>query len=241
MKQLVEIDVIILSYAQTCHLRELTINCIKSLYDSEDAELIKFNVTVLESERSMEPYQYENTLTIYPRIEFGYNRYMNIGIKMTSSSFVCLCNNDLIFHPSWASEILKPFKTHSDIYSASPVCSIHHPKHGIELNTGLQLGYRVRYEISGWCLFFRRDLLNITGMIDENYKFWCADNDYANTLWVLNLKHVLVTSSIVDHLENITLNSQTPERQEELTNQEVYYFDKKWKPRTGDGWVLYDV
>jgi hypothetical protein len=44
-------------------------------------------------------------------------------------------------------------------------------------------------------------MLSKIGLLDPNYEFWCADNEYANTLWVLNIKHVLVTSSVVDHLK----------------------------------------
>ncbi|MBB5637822.1 GT2 family glycosyltransferase [Pedobacter cryoconitis] len=238
MGKKVEIDVIILSYGQTNELKDMTINCLNSLMNSEDPEKIKFNVIVIESEKTLKPYQYLHGLTVYPKEEFGYHRYMNIGIAMTSADFICMCNNDLIFHPNWATEILQPFHQYSDLSSASPVCSIHHPKEGFKLNDGLKLGYRVRKEISGWCIFFKRDILRLTGKLDENYIFWCADNDYSNTLWMLKLKHVLVTSSIVDHLENKTLKSQTAERQEELTENETVYYDKKWRPRTGDGWVL---
>jgi GT2 family glycosyltransferase len=240
MKIRTEVDIIILSYAQTEELKKITENCIRSLIDSEDPEEIKFNVIVIESEKELKPFQYENSTTVYSDKEFGYHRYMNIGIEMTSSPYICLCNNDLIFHPHWATEILKQFNQFQDLSSASPVCSIHHPKNGFELNSGIRLGYRIRYEVSGWCLFFKREILKLTGKLDENYKFWCADNDYANTLWALKLNHILVTSSIVDHLENQTLNSQSAEKQDELTEKEVFYFDKKWKVRVGDGWELID-
>jgi GT2 family glycosyltransferase len=238
MEERTEIDIIILSYAQTDELKNTTINCLESLIASEDPELIKFNIVVVESEKSLKPFQYEHTITIYPDQEFGYHRYMNIGIEMTSASFVCICNNDLIFHPQWATEILKPFAQFIDVSSASPFCTIHHPTMGFKKNDGPKLGYLIRREIAGWCLFFRRDILRLTGKLDENYKFWCADNDYSNTLWVLKLNHILVTSSFVDHLENKTLLNQTPERQEELTNQETIYYEKKWKHRTGEDWVL---
>ncbi|MGY0036922.1 glycosyltransferase family 2 protein [Pedobacter sp. NJ-S-72] len=224
MKERIEIDIIILSYAQTEALKTITINCLNSLFASENAEEIKFNVIVIESEKSMKPYQYENTLTIYPDKEFGYHRFMNMGIELTSSPFICLCNNDLIFHPNWAREILKPFVQFNNLSSASPFCTLHHPTMGFKKNDGPKLGYHIRGEIAGWCLFFRRDMLRLTGKLDENYKFWCADNDYSNTLWVLKLNHILVTSSFVDHLENRTLHNQTQERQEELTNKETTYF-----------------
>jgi len=237
MEERIEIDIVILSYGQTEELKNTTINCINSLVASENPDQIKFNIIVVESEKKMRPYQYEHSITTYPEQEFGYHRYMNIGIGMTSASFICICNNDLIFHPGWATEILRPFHQFQDVFSASPFCSVHHPKMGFKMNDGLKLGYRIRYEVSGWCLFFRRDILRLMGKLDENYIFWCADNDYANTLWVLRLNHVLVTSSIVDHLENKTLKLQTPERQNELTEMEGVYLGKKWKHRTGEGWV----
>ena len=234
------IDIIILSYAQTEGLREMTANCIKSVMESEDPQQIHFKVIVIESEKSIIPFQYQDAETLYPDEDFGYHRYMNIGIRNSSSSYICICNNDLIFHKGWASEILRPFLQFDDVVSASPVCSIHHPKVGIELNTGLRLGYRIRYEVSGWCIFFKRDLLGIIGMLDSNYNFWCADNDYANTLWVLKLNHVLVTSSIVDHLENRTLKLQSESHQLTLTEGESLYFTKKWRARLGEGWVALD-
>lgn len=238
MADRIEIDIIILSYAQNDELKEVTLNCIKSLIASENPWFIHFNIIIVESERSISPYQYPHTTTIYPDEPFGYHRYMNIGIAMTSSKYICICNNDLIFHQHWATEILKPFYQYVDVYSASPICSIHHLKNGYKLNDGIKIGYRIRDEVAGWCLFFKRDMLRITGKLDENYIFWCADNDYSNTLWVTKLTHVLVTSSVVDHLENKTLLSQTPERRLELTEQECIYFEKKWKARTGEGWYI---
>lgn len=237
MEEKIEIDIIILSYGQTEELKNTTINCVSSLVVSEDPDKIKFNIIVVESEKKMQPYQYEHSITVYPEQEFGYHRYMNIGIDMTSARYICICNNDLIFHPGWATEILQSFNQFQDVFSASPFCSVHHPKMGFKMNDGLKLGYRIRHEVSGWCLFFKREMLRLTGKLDENYIFWCADNDYANTLWALSLNHVLVTSSIVDHLENKTLKSQTPERQNELTEKEGVYLAKKWKCRTGEGWI----
>jgi GT2 family glycosyltransferase len=232
-----DIDIIILSYANSDLLRLTTNNALQSLFQSEDSTSINFNVIVIESERSLEPYSYPGTTTIYPQEHFGYHRFMNLGIAFTNSQFVCICNNDLIFHKNWATEILSPFARYSDILSASPVCSYLHPAAGTALNSGLRMGYRVREEIAGWCLFFKRELLSLIGMLDPNYDFWCADNDYAYTLWVLNIKHVLVTSSIVDHLENTTLKTKSPEDQHNLTEEQCIYLEKKWDPKLGEKWI----
>lgn len=238
--QKAEIDIIIVSYAQNAELKKTTMNCIRSLIISEDPNHIKFNIIVIESEKSLAPYQYSNTTTIYPEIPFGYHRYLNIGIKMTSSPYICICNNDLLFSANWATEILKPFQTYIDISSASPFCPILHPEMGFSPNTGSKLGYRIRYEIAGWCLFFKRQILTKIGMLDENIIFWGADNDYSNNLFMAGLKHVLVTSSFVEHLESKTLKKQSTDRKHALTEGEITYYNKKWNVKFGHDWNLLD-
>ncbi len=231
MESSIEIDIIILSYAQDLELQSITEACVISLITSENPRKIKFNIIVVESEQDLAPFQYPGTRTVYPKKKFGYNCFMNIGINMTSAKYICICNNDLIFHSSWATEILKVFNRYPNFLSASPFCPNHHSKMGFELNNGIYLGYRNHFEIAGWCLFFKREMLQLTGKLDENYRFWCADNDYANTLSALNIGHVLVSSSVVDHLGNQTINLQSAEMQQELTSREFFYFEKKWNYR----------
>ena len=241
MEGITEIDMIILSYAYNSELRAITKKCINSLVESENSSKIKFNILVVESEKSLHDYQYQNTTTIYPANDFGYNKYLNIGIEATSSKYICLCNNDLIFHRSWATEMLNAFNTYYDLSSASPICSKHHPRLGFEINNGLYTGYRNRYEVAGWCLFLKRDVLRITGKLDENFRFWCADNDYANTMASLHLGHALISSSIVDHLGEATSGRTMPENDEHFTANEFFYFEKKWNCRVGKDWHPLDL
>lgn len=223
----IDIDIIILSYAYNDKLRRVTLKCISSLLASEDPSRIKFNIVIIESQKKLDGYQYPNTRTIYPEQPFGFNRYLNIGINLTSSAYLCLCNNDLIFHKGWASQILKCMSDEPDLISASPICSIYHPLRGYHLNTGNRLGYRAGHEISGWCIFVRRELFKIIGELDENCTFAGADHDYGNILGVLKLKHYLVTTSIVDHLDRTTFKTQSKKRQGEL-KLSVDYCAMKW-------------
>ncbi|MDO7743380.1 MAG: glycosyltransferase, partial [Pedobacter sp.] len=134
MRGRTEIDIIILSYAHNEELKLITQHCISSLMISEDKAKIRFNVIVVESEKSIAPFQYQETETIYPEEEFGYHRFMNLGIANSSSKYICLCNNDIRFHPKWATELLKAFNRYNDLSSVSPFCSLHHPKMGFEYN-----------------------------------------------------------------------------------------------------------
>jgi len=240
MESKTEIDMIILSYAQNEELQQVTQNCIDSLLSSEDDTIIRFNIIVIESQKGLRPYQYRHSKTVYSDLPFTYHRYMNIGINMTSSPYICICNNDLIFNPLWATEMLNAFSKYYDLESASPFCPVHHEKMGFKKNTGVYPGYRIRYEVAGWCIFFKRALLKQTGQLDENLEFWGSDNDYVNTLFVLKIVHALVSSSFVEHLESRTLKNQPKERRNELMVEEIPYYNKKWNPRLGINWELYD-
>lgn len=228
---LIKIDIIILSYAKSESLKQTTEQAIASLLKSESTSQILFNIIVIESNSSLIPFNYAGTETIYPNEKFGYHKYMNIGIKLTQNPYICICNNDLLFHPKWATEILNAFHQNPEISSASPICSIHHPLHGIEVNSGLYIGSEVRKEVAGWCLFFKRSILEKTGLLDEKFTFWYADNDYAATIEKHNIKHALVTNSIVDHLESKTLKTLELDEQMKMTTRERFYFEYKWKKR----------
>lgn len=226
-----EIDIIILSKAQTPELRNLTCQAIETLLASEDSRKIRFLIQVYESAHT-EAYDYPDCRTIFPKEAFNYNRYMNIGIKRSQASFVCLCNNDLVFHPGWASSILEAFRKYPDLESASPICEINHRERGIRPNTGIYLGYEVRKHVTGWCLFFRRSMLLKTGLLDERFRFWYADNDYAKTLEKSQILHGLVSDSLVDHLESQTLKTKPQKEQLLLTTDERFFFECKWGYRS---------
>ena len=222
------IDVIILSNAKNAGLRVITERAINSLIDSENSNQIRFNIVVLESNQKLKNHQYKNAFTYYPREPFGYNRFVNIGLKMTNNPFVCICNNDLIFHAGWATEILSAFTSISDLSSACPLCPAHHRKVSINSNSGYHFGYEIRRQLVGWCIVLRREILQTIGLFDPKFRFWYADNDYANMLNKHGLKHALVSSAIVDHLESQTLKQADYSTQVSYTIGEKYYFDYKW-------------
>lgn len=232
MDKKMEIDIVILSYAKDEKLRRVTEKGLETLLASESLDKIRFNVFVLESNKSAAPYDFPQVKTIFPKEKFGYHKYMNLGIAMGNNPYVCICNNDLLFHTGWANAILEAFDRDPTLYSASPACSVHHPAEGIKLHDGVKYGYEVRGELIGWCLFFKRDMLKITGKLDPKFTFWYADNDYSMMLQKHGLKHALVTDSIVDHLESQTLNTKSEKERKKLTAREQFYYEYKWEGRS---------
>src|SRR5690606_38909440 len=97
---------------------------------------------------------------------------------------------------------------------------------------GLKYGYEVRDELVGWCLFFKREMLQITGKLDPRFTFWYADNDYSMMLQKHGLTHALVTDAIVDHMESQTLNTKNEIERKKLTERARFYYEYKWEGRS---------
>ena len=226
-----EIDIIILSYAKNEYLKNLTQQTVDTLLQSEDESIIKFNPIVIESEMSIQPYQYSGSKTLYPNEKFGYNKFMNIGITTSSSPYVCLCNNDLIFHKGWAKEILNFSNFNPSVLSFTPYCDVYHKNQNkvamngepIEAYFGLMIG---------WCIFVKREIFEIIGLLDENLSFWYCDYDYLKTIEKHRLKNYLIPTSIVTHLGSESLKTVDKKEYKKITLLPQLYFDYKWNHKS---------
>jgi len=222
----VRIDIIILSYAKDNALHAVTEQTIRSVLDSEDPEKIAFDILVIESAKDVRPYAFSNTKTIYPDVKFGYNKYMNIGIKATHNEFVCLCNNDLIFEKNWASEILKAMDNDPALLSANPFCPNFHEKAKFDPQGPPVEGYFG--VLGGWCIFVKRKIFDIIGLFDENLVFWYCDADYCQTLMKYGVKNCLVPTSVVVHLRSESLKGMKASEFDKLTQIPRFYYSYKW-------------
>lgn len=222
-----KIDIIILSYAKDEKLQGLTIQTVDTLQQSEAPQEIEFNVLVIESNKSLIPYQYPGTKTIYPDTAFGYNKYMNIGIKATDSEYVCLCNNDLIFHKGWAGAILQAISNDPTLLSVSPYCTTFHKNAGFDENGPPMEGYFG--VLGGWCIFMKRKIFDTIGLFDEKLLFWYCDADYCKTLEKFGIKNCLVPASKVTHLGSESLKTVDDKEYQKLTQVPRIYYSYKWK------------
>ena len=80
---MMNIDFVIISNAKNKELSDITTNCIQSLLDSECSSIFKFKIIVIESNLTQKPYDF--TQTIYTEDKFGYNKFLNIGLKYCAS------------------------------------------------------------------------------------------------------------------------------------------------------------
>lgn len=226
MDKAVSIDIVILSYTKDESLKNLTIQTIETLLNSEDDNDITFNIIVIESNSSMSPFQYPSSRTIYPDESFGFNKYLNIGIRNSRSEFICFCNNDLIFHKNWASEMLREMENNNLIESASTFCPITHTKSGFDETSSPLEGYENLF--SGWCFLTRRALFDKIGLFDEKFIFWYADHDFLKTIKKAGIKNYLISSAKVTHINSSTSSKLDAKDFKKLTILPLLYYNYKW-------------
>ena len=205
------VDVIILSNARTPELKKLTQQTIDSCNNSDS---IDFNIICFEQQKHV---VYNGCDSYYIDLPFNYNHFMNIGIQLSKSKYVCLCNNDLIFSKGWASNIINAMEANR-LLSACPAQT---------KGTGITYGYRNNHELNGWCIMTNRKLYSIIGEIDSEFPFWFADNIYSEQLKRHNIKHAVVNNSVVKHLGSSTLNTLEANLQHQYTYDTVRRFIEK--------------
>jgi len=198
-------DVIFLAHTGSDALHRMTLEAIRTLRASEAD--VDFVVTVMESNPRWDPlrHPYENCQVLQPGGPFNYNKFCNIGIQATRNPWVALCNNDLVFHPGWFREILKVHADDPSLQSFSPFNEHEgwHPTLFEGAAPALSVNYRVNYEVAGWCLVIRREVLcRIT--LSERVSFWYSDDVFAEALNRNGIRHCLVKASKVDHLGRAT-------------------------------------
>lgn len=193
-----KLSAIILAMTTTKELFDMTSNCINSLVNSENE--IELEIVIVESNKNYlnSGFKYpDNIKVIVPECDFNFHKFLNIGIKVSKGEYIALCNNDLIFCKDWFSEILKIKMMNPSIKSFSPSENIG----DYSFTKGFELGYKIRKHLMGWCIVANREVFPKIGFLDETFDFYYADNDYAMTLKIKNVKHALVFNSHVIHLE----------------------------------------
>lgn len=213
------VDVIILANSKSQQLIDMTQIAIDSLHQSETEH--KFDVLVIESGPN---HLYRNAVCIKPDCEFNYNKFMNIGLDICNSTWVCMANNDLVFYPGWFSVILAASEALPDVQSFSSFTKQHYDA---KMTEPYYVQYGIGTFVTGWCLTVKREIFD-KFKLDPQVAFWCSDNIYQDDLIKHGIKHALVRDSRVDHLGGVTLFTMPPATIHHLTaTQAEIYANRK--------------
>lgn len=227
---MINVDVVIVSWAKDEELRQVTKRGLDTLFESSKGQ-VSFHAIVIESNPSVNYDEYNefkwmhSCKTIYPKGEFNYNGYLNQGIAEGNSEYIALCNSDLTYETGWAEEIIGLMQTNPSFKSASPWCPQVHGDNTPHIGKAYA-GYEVRQELCGWCIFQQRNIYDIIEKLNDEVKFWFSDNIYGEELRLREIDHALVPSSVVNHHDkNIGKTAETLSDQKKIEYTNNQYQD----------------
>jgi len=196
----IHVDIVILSYAKNKEFENITRTGIDSLLKSESK--IIFNVYVVETNLDVNYDDYiesgHNVITVRADQPFNYFKFANVAIKLGTSDYVAICNNDLTYEKDWAQNIINSMQQHPNILSASPWCPQTQKDNSSHIGK-IYLGCRVRIELAGWCIFQQRKIYDIIGKMNDDTDFWYGDDIYRDELIMRGIDHALIPNSVVNH------------------------------------------
>jgi hypothetical protein len=187
-------------------LIQITKNCIKSARQDN----VELNVIIIETGQ---PYKYDADKIIEYNGVFNYNRALNLGLKYAKSDIQILANNDIIFHRGWSK--IGDLMQANEYLSASAMSNATQYRR-FKKGMFAYEGYRIGFEMAGWCIFTQKKLWNKIKKLDERHTFWFSDNAYADQLKQKGIKHALICCVQVDHLESTTLKRMDRATQRKL-------------------------
>ncbi len=198
------------------------------LFDSERDYYFKVHLYETDPNSS---YDYSDLCYNYFTSYEPYNccRLINQANSVISHDWILIVNNDLRFERGWFSKIIDVYKKRPDIKSFSPKDPLVYSKYYDYHFVGTQDDYREDYKVTefmaGWCYVMRKEVWESVYPWDEQFQFYFADNDYAQKIKSLGIKHALVRDSIVFHYGSQTIGKKI---NSETFKQDEIKFVKKW-------------
>jgi hypothetical protein len=232
MTNKIQVDVIIVALTTTQSFFDMTMNCIRSLRESEPE--IDFRIILMEDNKKYHEGKWKYPDDVFVGVsqeKFCYNKSMANGLMFCKSDWVILANNDLIFKKHFMQEIIKAYDHFDGAIESFGVWN--EKTHGSRFpdRKPINMGYRVYYEVSGWCIVAKRKVfekINFSNPTNQKIDFWFSDNRYADLLQYHGIRHALVRDAKVDHLESTTINTfPEKEKWKLMQGQERKYMESK--------------
>src|SRR5690606_23806196 len=213
------VDIVVLSKADTDELRRMAQHTIDTARAGAGEHTV--NVVVIEQQPGV---RYRDAVSLHEPGEFAYNAFANKGIATGRAPWAMDADRDLEFHDGWLDALL-PAK-HDGVAPGRP-------REGrqsrVQRNeTGTENGKL----FSGWCFMMARSLCETIGGLDEDFRFWCADDSVIEQVKAVGVLPMLVPEAKVTHLISRTVGSRAlasdPEDDGSLTWAMVRRFEQKY-------------
>lgn len=217
-------------------------NCIESIrkYTEKDYEIIVVDNNSTDGTKNWLSMQ-RDIKVIYNNENFGFPIGCNQGIRAACGNDILLLNNDIIVTPNWLKNLRKCLYSSKNIGAVGPITNKCSNKQSINLrydsindmikwckkyNISNPSKWENRSKLVGFCFFFKREVINKIGLLDErfspgNYE----DDDYSLRIRRAGYKLVLCRDTFIYHYGGVSFFRYDYLK---LLNMNRDKFEKKW-------------
>lgn len=223
-----------------------TINCIESiLNNTKDFELIIVDAASDDGSYEYllaicEKYQNFKIITAEKRYNFSINN--NLAIGLAQGDFIIFLNNDTVVSPGWLDQMEAHFTNVpiDNVGCVGPVSNNSNGKQAVGMQDPLawREDHRGQWMLTGvlygWCMMFKREVIDKLKGFDESYENGHEDNDLCLRAQLAGYKLIIAGDTWIYHEGQATLRKVFDLSQEKYMlqgqkNREVY-FDKYYNP-----------
>lgn len=242
-------DVIVLTWNQ----KGIIMDFIESFFENTD---IKCRLIIIDNGSNDGTSQYLESLRDTANCKFkiilnkenlGFVKGMNQGISESTSPYICLANNDLIFTKNWLSEIISIFEKYKEVGLINPNSN----NLGIKPQAGqtiedLSKKLYSKYKgifvempfVIGFCMVIKREVLEKVGGLSEEFcPMFFEDTDYSLKVVRHGFRIGVAKGSYVWHKEHASFKHWPQQQKEMVFIKSKETFTKKWGRILRIAWI----
>lgn len=234
-------SIIIPTYNKVNYLRE----CIDSIQTHTDTP---YEIIVVDNASTDETVKYLLELTGEVRYAIhdknrGFSGAVNTGLMMAKGKTIVILNNDVLVTPNWLRNMLTCLFSDERIGIVGPITNyisgeqkIEAPYETIEEMFSFAVQHNVpdhskwQYtdRLLGFCLLFRRNLLEQTGYLDEGFEIGnFEDDDWTVRVRLQGKSLVICRDVFIHHYGSVSIK-ELGYRFKDINDRNQSYFSNKW-------------
>ena len=187
---------------------------------------------------------HKNIKVKFNKVNYGFAKANNMGMKLSSGDYLLLLNNDTIVTRGWLGNLIKHLEK-PRIGVVGPVTNSIGNESRINFDynnlkemfifadhyTRLHANEILEmFNLAMFCVALKRKTVNQIGFLDEDYgQGMYEDDDYSHRMRQANYKLICAEDVFVHHFGSISFSKLSTKTLDSLMQHNLKKFEKKWK------------
>lgn len=177
-------------------------------------------------------------------INRGFSGGVNQGLMMAKGDTIVILNNDTLVTPGWLGHMLQCLQSDAQVGAVGPVTNYISGEQQIDVpyanveqmweyaatrSKPDQKEWRPTDRLVGFCILFRRTLLERIGYFDEGFRIGnYEDDDWIIRARLCGLKLMIAGDAFIHHFGSVSMKTLGTEQFHEVDGYNERYFAGKW-------------